>query len=105
MELHFYSDVSGLECLFRLVNEAAELKGFHMPAAADASAHKPDELLKLASDIIAAYVSNNPVPVSELPSMIKNVHSTLGGLANGGASESLTSQKPAVPIKKSITPE
>ncbi|HEY1961486.1 MAG TPA: MucR family transcriptional regulator [Rhizomicrobium sp.] len=76
-----------------------------MPTATDASAHKPQELLKLASDIIAAYVSNNPVPVSELPGMIKNVHAMLGGLVTGNGSDSPTSQKPAVPVKKSITPD
>jgi predicted transcriptional regulator len=66
---------------------------------------KPHELLKLASDIVAAYVSNNPVPISELPAMIKSVHATLGGLDSGGGSDSLTLHKPAVPIKKSITPD
>ncbi len=76
-----------------------------MPTNTDASAHKSDELLKLSSDIIAAYVSNNPVPVSELPGMIKSVHATLGGLSGGSHGEATTSQKPAVPVKKSITPE
>jgi len=66
---------------------------------------KGNDLLKLASDIVAAYVSNNPVPISELPAMIKSVHSTLGGLASGVPGEIATSQKPAVPVKKSITPE
>jgi predicted transcriptional regulator len=50
-------------------------------------------------------VSNNPVPVSELPSMIKSVHSTLGGLSGGGSADVQTAQKPAVTVKKSITPE
>jgi predicted transcriptional regulator len=76
-----------------------------MPSATDAAAHKSDELLKLASSIIAAYVSNNPVPVSELPGMIRSVHGTLGSLTPGGVVESTTSQKPAVPIKRSITPD
>lgn len=76
-----------------------------MSPAMENAVHKSDDLLKLASDIIAAYVSNNPVPVSELPGMIKSVHATLGGLASGGASEGTTSQKPAVPVKRSITPE
>ena len=49
-----------------------------------AIAAKADELLKLASEIVAAYVSNNSVPVSELPAMIKSVHATLGGLSGGG---------------------
>jgi predicted transcriptional regulator len=63
------------------------------------------ELLKLVSEIVASYVSNNPVPVSELPAMIRSVHATLGGLTGTSAMNALTSQKPAVPIKKSITPE
>ena len=76
-----------------------------MPSNPDASVHRTDELLKLASSIIAAYVSNNPLPVSELPAMIKSVHITLGGLAGLGQSDALTTQKPAVPVKRSITPE
>ena len=64
------------------------------------------DLLTLTSDIVAAYVSNNPIPVSELPAVIKSIHSTLGNL-NGTASltELAVDQKPAVPIKKSITAE
>jgi len=40
-------------------------------------------LLELSSSIVAAYVSNNPVPVGELPTMIKSVHGTLCGLVAG----------------------
>lgn len=70
---------------------------------------KSSELLKLASDIVAAYVSNNPLPVGELPAVIKSVHATLGTL-NGGiegaaTTDLATDQKPAVPVKKSITPD
>lgn len=75
-----------------------------MPAT-DAAAQKSDDLLKFASDIIAAYVSNNPLPVSELPGMIKSVHATLGSLASGRPADAVISQKPAVPIKRSVTPE
>lgn len=64
---------------------------------------RPDDILKLAGEIVAAYVSNNPVPVGDLPGMIKSVHSTLGGLSGNVQSETLTSQKPAVPVKKSVT--
>ena len=66
---------------------------------------KGNELLKLASDIVAAYVSNNPVPVGELPAMIKSVHATLGTLSGAPATDVVTNQKPAVTVKKSITPE
>jgi predicted transcriptional regulator len=71
----------------------------------DTVAARTDDLLKLASDIVAAYVSNNPVPVSELPSMIKSVHSTLGSLSGATSADMPTAQKPAVTVKKSITPE
>jgi len=66
---------------------------------------KADDLLKFASEIVAAYVSNNPIPVSEIPAMIKSVHATLGGLAGGGTAETPTALKPAVTVKKSVTPE
>jgi predicted transcriptional regulator len=36
--------------------------------------------------------------------MIKSVHATLGGLSNGGAVDVQTTQKPAVAVKKSVTP-
>jgi predicted transcriptional regulator len=66
---------------------------------------KGNDLLKLASDIVSAYVSNNPVPVGELASIIKNVHVTLGALSGGAAGDAATDQKPAVTVKKSITPD
>src|SRR3954462_1293734 len=63
------------------------------------------EMLGLAADIIAAYVSRNPVPVAELPNVMKSVHGTLAGLTAASKDQGATSQRPAVPIKKSITPD
>lgn len=71
----------------------------------DTHPSRTDEILKLASDIVAAYVSNNPVPVADLPGMIKSVHTTLGGLTGATSSDTAIAQKPAIPVKKSITPE
>jgi predicted transcriptional regulator len=68
-------------------------------------ATKADELLRLATEIIAAYVSNNPVPVSELPGMIKSVYTTLGGLSSGAPVDTSATQKPAINVKKSVTPD
>jgi predicted transcriptional regulator len=45
------------------------------------------------------------VPVSDLPAMIRSIHATLGALSGMPSSETLTSQKPAVPVKKSVTNE
>ncbi|WP_420561875.1 MucR family transcriptional regulator [Tepidicaulis sp.] len=62
------------------------------------------EALELASEIVSAYVSNNAVAAAELPAMIKTMHDTL--LSLGGNPEiGKTELDPAVPVKKSITPE
>jgi predicted transcriptional regulator len=76
-----------------------------MSNLSDGNGGKGDDLLKFASEIVAAYVSNNPIAVSEIPAMIKSVHATLGGLTGGTSSEPATALKPAVAIKKSVTPE
>ncbi len=57
-------------------------------------------LLALTSDIVAAYVANNAVPSADLPGLIEAVFHALSGL---GAPAAEPVQKPAVPIKKSIT--
>ena len=61
-----------------------------------------DDILKLVTEIVAAYVSKNPVAASELPGIIKNVHATLGGF--GGDTMALP-RAPAVPVKKSVQPD
>jgi predicted transcriptional regulator len=63
------------------------------------------DTIELTADVISAYVSNNPVPVSELPALIAQVHHSLSGLSNGQATEPVEKLVPAVPIKKSVTPE
>jgi predicted transcriptional regulator len=63
-----------------------------------------DEILKLVTEIVAAYVSKNPVPAHELPAIIKNVHATLGGFASVHEERALP-RAPAVAIKKSVQPD
>ena len=62
------------------------------------------ELLSLTSEIVAAHVSNNMVAVSDLPQLIQQVYRSLSGIGT-----EVTPQPerpvPAVPIKKSVTPE
>lgn len=62
-------------------------------------------LLDAACRIVAAYISNNHITPTELSSIIKNVHGTLGSLGGGSFAEVPTQQKPAISIKKSITPD
>ena len=44
-----------------------------MAQSMDSQHLRSDEILKLATEVVAAYVSNNPIPVSEVPTMIKTV--------------------------------
>jgi predicted transcriptional regulator len=62
-----------------------------------------DEILKQVTEIVAAYVSKNEVPAADLPALIKSVHATLGGI--GGSEAAGPGKPPAVPVKKSVTPE
>jgi predicted transcriptional regulator len=65
---------------------------------------KQSELLTLTTNIVAAHVSNNSVPVTDLPTIIQDVYQTLASV--GGVSEKEPERPtPAVPIKKSVTPE
>ena len=62
------------------------------------------ELLALTTDIVASHVSNNGVPVSELPQLIQEVYTTLSELGKEKGS-AVEKPQPAVPIRKSITPD
>jgi len=62
------------------------------------------KIVELASDIVSAYVAQNAVRAADLPDLIASVHGALSGLGKPvqAQPEALT---PAVPVKKSITPD
>jgi predicted transcriptional regulator len=60
----------------------------------------------LTVEIVAAYVANNRVTVSVLTDLIANTHATLAGLERETpAATQVAPLVPAVPIKKSVTPD
>ena len=64
----------------------------------------PKDILPLVTDILAAHLSNNTVAMAELPTLIRNVYDALA--TAGGAAEPVAERpNPAVPIKKSVTPD
>ncbi len=63
------------------------------------------EIIEMTADIVAAYVGANSVPASDLPSLIQSVHRALTGVASGTDVAEAAPREPAVPVKKSITPE
>jgi hypothetical protein len=66
----------------------------------------PDSI-ELAAEVVAAYVSNNPLPKGDLPDLILAVHSSLARLESEPehAQPQVEAKPPAVPIRRSVTPE
>lgn len=64
------------------------------------------DYIQITADIVSAFVSNNAVRASELPSIIEAVHTSLLKASDLKAEEPVSETKtPAVPVKKSITDE
>ena len=64
---------------------------------------KSSDLLALTANIVAAHVSKNTVGVGDLPKLIQQVYTSLSRV--GSEAPSAPRPQPAVPIKKSVTPE
>jgi predicted transcriptional regulator len=61
-------------------------------------------VIEMAAEIVSAYVGKNSVSADQLPELIRQVHQ---GLTNVGSAPEATPAKlePAVPIRKSISPD
>ena len=64
-----------------------------------------EELLRMTADVVAAYVSNNTLPTAQLAEVINAVYSSLRSLEGHSAEPQPEPLKPAVPIRKSVTPD
>ena len=64
-----------------------------------------DNVMKMAVDIVSAYVSNNPLPSAQITEVIRSVYGTLDSLSGTALDIREEAPKPAVPIKKSVTPD
>ena len=63
------------------------------------------DLLGLTAEIVAAHVSNNSVSLTDLPNLIQDVYRTLASVGVPATKSQPERPQPAVPVKKSITPE
>ncbi len=63
--------------------------------------------IELAADVVVAFVSNNSLPVGELPALIHAVHTSIMRLVEGPQSgaQQVEEKAPAVSVRKSITPD
>ena len=62
-----------------------------------------EELLRMTTEVVAAYVSNNSLSVGQLSEVIRTIHGALSAL--DGAAAAAEPPTPAVPIRKSVTPD
>jgi len=64
-----------------------------------------DNFIELTAEIVSAYVSNNSVPASDISSLINQVHGALVRVSGGQVEVQPEALKPAISVKKSVTPE
>src|SRR5262245_1429172 len=65
----------------------------------------PRNFIDLTANIVSAYLSNNPTPAAEIPGLISQIHAALVRVSSGRTEAPLEPAKPAVSIKKSISPD
>jgi predicted transcriptional regulator len=64
-----------------------------------------DGLIGLTAQIVSAYVSKNALASGDLPSLIGDVHQALIRASGTIEIDDRDELKPAVPVKKSVTPD
>jgi predicted transcriptional regulator len=65
----------------------------------------PSNYIELTAGIVSAYVSNNAVAAGDISSIISQVHSALLKVSNGATEGAGEPMRPAIAVKKSITPD
>jgi predicted transcriptional regulator len=64
-----------------------------------------ENFIALTAEIVSAYVSNNTVAAGDIPALINQVHAALNRVSGNSPDAASEPLKPAVSLKKSITPE
>jgi predicted transcriptional regulator len=74
---------------------------------ADETDQKPEkaDVLKMALEIVAAYLSNNNVQAGDVPEVINSVYRSLANLDGRAVDGFGDALKPAISVRKSVTPE
>ncbi len=97
-------DTKKFGCNYHLPDKPFDSAGQDMAEIA-APKMADDELLRMTTEVVAAYVSNNTLATGQLGDVIHAVYNSLRGLDGAVAEPPPEVLKPAVPLRKSITPE
>ena len=84
----------------QLVSNSTEQGGSTM-----SDTHANGNFIELTAEIVSAYVSNNTVSAGDIPGLINQVHAALSKVSGKSTEGSAEPLKPAISVKKSITPE
>jgi predicted transcriptional regulator len=71
----------------------------------DGRADNLEDIMLHVTNIVAAYVRNNSVPAQQLGAIIRLVYAALANVGSPEAASGNGGFQPAVPIRKSITPD
>ncbi len=63
------------------------------------------DLIEMTAEIVASYVENNTISTTDLPALIQSVHRALHSVSSGAEAVEAAPKEPAVPIRRSITPD
>ena len=63
-----------------------------------------NDLLELTTEIVSSHVANNAVAIQDIPDLIRQVYGTLTSIDQSPSGQPDRPQ-PAVPIKRSVTPD
>jgi predicted transcriptional regulator len=74
-------------------------------SASNLNGRAAEKLVELSASLVGAYVSHNALSAGDLPKLIAQVHQALIALGGPAPAEAAPELKPAVPVKKSITPD
>jgi len=75
---------------------------------AEQSSAKKDadgQLLRMTADVVAAYVKHNSITSTQLPAFIGSVYASLRALDTSRSAPLERALRPAIPVRKSITPD
>src|SRR5260370_7883426 len=87
---------------FRSISSERDYDLWKVLAMTDAAGKN---FIDLTASIVSAYLSNNPTPASEIPALISQIHAALLRVSTGRVEAPLEPAKPAVSVKKSMTPD
>jgi predicted transcriptional regulator len=73
-----------------------------MSVAPDAEGPSGEDLMRLGTGIVAAFVSRNAVPADALPDVIRTVHQALESLSRAAAPVVEERPKPAISVGRSV---